>query len=68
MTTVLAILAGIIAFFGTSLLLSVATTLLANAHQLFALLFRVQPYRTVTTMLILFASTWVGFSVFDALR
>ena len=67
MTIFIAIIAGIASFIGTALVASVILGLLAEAHQFFALLFRVQPYRTIFTMVLAFGSGWVGLSVFDAI-
>ena len=41
--------------------------LLAEAHHFFALMFRVQPYRTIFTIVLAFGSGWVGLSVMDAI-
>ena len=67
MTIFIAIIAGIASFIGTALVLSIIMGLLAEAHQFFTLMFRVQPYRTVFTMVLAFGSAWVGLSVFEAI-
>ena len=67
MTIFIGLIAGIASFVGTALVASILMGLLAEAHQFFALLFRVQPYRTVFNLALALGSAWAGFSAFDAI-
>jgi hypothetical protein len=67
MTIFLAVLAGLAAFIASAFIIAYCKVLLADRIQLFALLFRVQPYKTVFTMIGVFAAAWTGLSAFDAI-
>lgn len=67
MTIFVALVAGIATFLVSALSMRLVTGFLAEAHQLFALLSRVQPYKTIFSLIVGFVAAWSGLSVFDAI-
>lgn len=66
MSIFLGSLAGLAVFYGTVFGVSVVMGMMGNWHQLFRLLFFVQPYRAVSRWLLFICSAWLGISAFVA--